>query len=219
MSIKIVKLFLRSFSVLFLRNKITKTSLKVTHHQACADESSQMAAPSDFEWPWQYNFPPFFTLQPNLETRQTQLEAWCSLVLSYHKHYKIFSLDVTEVQSSPLFSNSKINRKLPLDALYIVLEELRKKGNLEWLDKNRKRCLIMWRTPEEWGSLIYQWASSNSLLNSVCTLYELVSGDDTVKEEFHDLDGTLLRRALKTLQVQMKAEIIVFDGNEGVKFF
>ena len=31
-------------------------------------------------------------------------------------------------------------------------------GNLEWLDKKRKdRCYIMWRSPEEWGSIIYQW--------------------------------------------------------------
>lgn len=31
-------------------------------------------------------------------------------------------------------------------------------GNLEWLDKKKKdRCYIMWRSPEEWGSIIYQW--------------------------------------------------------------
>ncbi|XP_070569700.1 vacuolar protein-sorting-associated protein 25-like [Ptychodera flava] len=172
-----------------------------------------------FEWPWQYNFPPFFTLQPNLETRQKQLEAWCNLVLSYHKHNRVFSLDVTEAQSSPLFSNSQIDRKLTTDAVYIVLEELRKKGNLEWSDKSRRRCVIMWRTPEEWGSLIYQWASINGMVNTVCTLYELVSGDDTIKEEFHKLDMDLLRRALKTLEAKRKAELISFDSNEGVKFF
>lgn len=32
-------------------------------------------------------------------------------------------------------------------------------GNLEWLDKNKSRCLVMWRRPEEWGKLIYQWVS------------------------------------------------------------
>ena len=31
-------------------------------------------------------------------------------------------------------------------------------GNLEWLDKKKKdRCYIMWRSPQEWGSVIYQW--------------------------------------------------------------
>lgn len=34
-------------------------------------------------------------------------------------------------------------------------------GNLEWLDKNKSRCLVMWRRPEEWGKLIYQWVSQS----------------------------------------------------------
>lgn len=73
-----------------------------------------------------------------------------------------------------------------MEAIQVVFEELRKKGtkglshyltviysqtcfhrrvfspssgNLEWLDKNKSRCLVMWRRPEEWGKLIYQWVS------------------------------------------------------------
>ena len=30
-------------------------------------------------------------------------------------------------------------------------------GHIEWQDKLRKQCLVMWRTPEEWGKLIYSW--------------------------------------------------------------
>uniref|UniRef100_A0A8C2A8U1 Vacuolar protein-sorting-associated protein 25 n=1 Tax=Cyprinus carpio TaxID=7962 RepID=A0A8C2A8U1_CYPCA len=135
-----------------------------------------------FEWPWQYNFPPFFTLQPNVDTRQKQLAAWCSLVLSYCRHQKLYTLDVLEAQESPVFNNKKIERKLSVEAIQVVFEELRKKGNLEWLDKNKSRCLIMWRRPEEWGKLIYQWVSKNGMVNSVFTLYELANGDDTEKE-------------------------------------
>ena len=32
-------------------------------------------------------------------------------------------------------------------------------GHIEWKDKGRKQCLIMWRTPEEWGNIIYNWVS------------------------------------------------------------
>ncbi|CAI5658318.1 unnamed protein product [Oreochromis niloticus] len=113
-----------------------------------------------FEWPWQYNFPPFFTLQPNVDTRQKQLAAWCSLALSYCRHHKLYTLDVMEAQESPMFNNKKIERKLSMEAIQVVFEELRKKGNLEWLDKNKSRCLVMWRRPEEWGKLIYQWSST-----------------------------------------------------------
>ncbi|XP_028712689.2 vacuolar protein-sorting-associated protein 25 isoform X1 [Peromyscus leucopus] len=138
-----------------------------------------------FEWPWQYRFPPFFTLQPNVDTRQKQLAAWCSLVLSFCRLHKQSSMTVMEAQESPLFNNVKLQRKLPVESIQIVLEELRKKGNLEWLDKNKSSFLIMWRRPEEWGKLIYQWVSRSGQNNSVFTLYELTSGEDTEDEEFH----------------------------------
>ncbi len=32
-------------------------------------------------------------------------------------------------------------------------------GHIEWKDKGRKQCLVMWRTPEEWGNLIHNWVS------------------------------------------------------------
>ncbi|XP_051530994.1 vacuolar protein-sorting-associated protein 25 [Myxocyprinus asiaticus] len=172
-----------------------------------------------FEWPWQYNFPPFFTLQPNVDTRQKQLAAWCSLVLSYCRHRKLYTLDVLEAQESPVFNNKKTERKLSVEAIQVVFEELRKKGNLEWLDKNKTRCLIMWRRPEEWGKLIYQWVYKNGMVNSVFTLYELSNGDDTEKEEFHGLEDWMLLRSLQALQAEGKAEMITMDDGKGVKFF
>ena len=69
----------------------------------------RMSLPASFQWPWQYEFPPFFTVQPNTDTRSKQLDAWCDLVLSYHRATKSYLLDVNEAQSSPLFYNSKIN--------------------------------------------------------------------------------------------------------------
>lgn len=174
---------------------------------------------TDFEWPWQYNFPPFYTLQPNLDTRRKQIDAWTSLVLAYHRHHRNCVMDVSESQSSPLFHNSSIDRRLTLDTIYIVLDELHKKGNIEWTDKTKRQCIVMWRTPNEWGSLIYKWAADRGLINSVCTLYELANGDDTVNEEFHGLDTNILLKSLKTLESQQKAEMISFNGSEGVKFF
>ncbi|XP_030321686.1 vacuolar protein-sorting-associated protein 25 isoform X1 [Calypte anna] len=202
-----------------------------------------------FAWPWQYSFPPFFTLQPNGETRQKQLSAWCALALAYSQRHRLPAMTVREAQDSPLFANHRLQRilwagtprtppappprtplpepilnflrtgKLPLESIQVVLEELRKNGNLEWLDKNKTSFLIMWRRPEEWGKLIYQWVVKNGLTNSVFTLYELTSGDDTENEEFHGLDEAMMLRALQALQQEHKAEIITLDDGRGVKFF
>ncbi|NXG19859.1 VPS25 protein, partial [Grallaria varia] len=122
-------------------------------------------------------------------------------------------------QDSLVNADFDFQRKLPLEAIQVVLEELRKNGNLEWLDKNKTSFLIMWRRPEEWGKLIYHWVSRNGLTNSVFTLYELASGDDTEGEEFHGLDEAVLLRALQALQQEHKAEIITLDDGRGVKFF
>ncbi|KAM8795170.1 vacuolar protein-sorting-associated protein 25 [Eudromia elegans] len=172
-----------------------------------------------FAWPWQYNFPPFFTLQPNGDTRRKQLAAWCALVLGYCRRQRLHAMTVREAHDGPLFGNARLQRKLPLEAVQVVLEELRKQGNLEWLDKSKSSFLVLWRRPEEWGKLIYQWVVKNGLTNSVFTLYELTSGDDTENEEFHGLDESMLLRALQALQQEHKAEIITLDDGRGVKFF
>ena len=67
-----------------------------------------------FQWPWQYHFPPFFTIQPNSDTRHKQLEAWCNLVLDYHKSEKLYLLDVNDSYDKPLFKNEEINRESPV---------------------------------------------------------------------------------------------------------
>ncbi|KAG7227703.1 hypothetical protein INR49_029465 [Caranx melampygus] len=85
--------------------------------------------------------------------------------------------------------------------------------------QNKSRCLVMWRRPEEWGKLIYQWVSKNGMVNSVFTLYELSNGDDTEGEEFHGLEDWMLLRSLQALQTEGKAEIITMDDGKGVKFF
>ncbi|XP_064389411.1 vacuolar protein-sorting-associated protein 25-like [Halichondria panicea] len=133
-------------------------------------------------------------------------------------------MDLTEVsQSSPLFCNSKINRRLSPEAIRTVLETLESKGNVEWQDGKKDRCLVMWRTPQEWGQLIYQWAEDSGLSTSVCTLYEMHSGEDTTDQEFYGMEVWMLKRAIQALSRLGKAELIPGDNPDGsdagVKFF
>ena len=169
-----------------------------------------------FDWPWQYDFAPFFTLQCNADTKAKQMETWCTLVLSYHRHFKVFRLRLADAATSPLFHNKAINRKLPKEGIVEILETLKEKGNIEWEDKTKASCLVFWKSPQEWGDLIYNWALKTGQLNSVCTLHEITQGTNTTEEEFYGLEEWLLLRALKLLQSKGKAELI---GNEGIKFF
>ncbi|KAG5321075.1 VPS25 protein, partial [Pseudoatta argentina] len=158
-------------------------------------------------------------LQPHADTRAKQIAAWKSLVLEYYRITKQAVVDVREIHTNPLFNNASINRKLPSEAVLVILEELGKSGNASPLDKTKQRWLVYWHTLEEWGDIIYNWAQENGFTGSVCTFFELTQGEDTNEQEFNGLDTEVLIRSLKTLEAARKAEIISFDDNQGVKFF
>lgn len=167
---------------------------------------------------WQYRFPPFFTIQPNLETRKVQLDAWSSLIVAYCKTNKVYRIDLKQALQQVPFQNATISRGLTMDGLITVLDDMKEKGQVEWCDKSKSSCYIYWNNPETWAKLIYDWAYNNGFINTVCTLYEIVSGDETKKEPFFGLDNDILKKSLYILEKQGKAAIISLDDDGGVKF-
>lgn len=173
---------------------------------------------SEFNFPWEYQFPPFFTIQPNQETRKAQLSAWRSLVVNYTCHHKLYNMEVADAANHPLFCNKQINRSLTQEGLAIVLEDLEKHGHLEWADKNKSKFLIHWKSIGQWANLLYDYASQNGLTNTVCTFYELTQSDQAVGTELYGLDEAVLKKAVQDLEKRGKAILISIDGSEGVKF-
>ncbi|XP_041975305.1 vacuolar protein-sorting-associated protein 25-like isoform X2 [Aricia agestis] len=169
--------------------------------------------------PWQYNFPPFFTIQPQAETRAKQLEAWEHLITDYFKATKQSTIDIREIQNISIFNNESISRKLSQESMLTILEYMAKNGKAAPVDKSKNVWEVYWHSLDEWGNMVYDWASNNGLNNTVCTLFELREGENTVGEEFHGLDMNVLMKALKTLEVKGKCEVMDFDDNQGVKFF
>jgi len=178
---------------------------------------------TEFVFPSYFNLPPFFTLQPVLNTRQKQLQMWNDLILGFMRHTKAYELDVSEAAASahPLFHNDKINRRLKPDTIRTIFEYIVSQGHGEWLDKGKSRLLILWRTPEEWGSLLYKWISDNGQTDTVLTVWELLNGDNAVGQDWQGLDSRIMVKALGTLEKQGKAEVFSAgsDQNLGVKFF
>lgn len=185
------------------------------------------------EWPWQYNFPPFFTLQPNEDTRRKQLDAWSDLIISYCKQNRVYELDLAESVKSELFSNKKIDRKCSSDLIKEIIDYMVKQKRAEWLNttdssphrsksannKTSQKCLIFWHTLDEWAKLIYEYVDRTGMRNTVCTFYELTESNDAKKLEFYKMSESVLKRALQQLQSQGKAEIFQLDEGLGVKFF
>lgn len=158
---------------------------------------------------------PLSRIQPNIKTQEEQLRTWKRLVLDYQKNIKKCTLNLGE--DTELFGNDKIGRKMPIDGQTQIMTELEKTGNACALDKQRLQWEVYWYPLDELGNMIYKYISDNGLNNTVCTVFELVSGGDTTQQDFHGLDEAVVLKSLMALQASGKCE--VFEGGEGVKFF
>eukprot|EP01082_Thalassiosira_pseudonana_P007074 g6242.t1 g6242 contig22:53022-54157(+) len=177
-----------------------------------------MSIPVSFELPDFYHFPPFFTIQPVLATREKQLGQWRELILKYHTDLKIKRMVLHEC---PLWKNANIGRELNAEEILVVVDDFVKSGHGEWEDPNqRTRCRILWRKPEQLASDVYEWAVANGYIGSVCTVYELHSGEDVNGMSFQGADEELLRRALGILEEQEKCTIFKGEtsSEDGIKF-
>lgn len=170
-----------------------------------------MEGVDEFKFPAIHDFPPFYTKQVNEQTWKSQLANWDSLILSYCRHYKIWSLDTGSAADQELFANKKINRKLKPDALKDVFNYMIKQGHAEWMDNTT--ILVYFKTPQEWANDISQWITDSGQNGTVMTLYELAHGDLAVNKEFYGMHDAILKKTLDILVSQNKA--VWMKSNDG----
>jgi hypothetical protein len=58
-----------------------------------------------------------------------------------------------------------------------VCQNLVASGHAEWKDEAKTSCFIMWRSPQELASVVYEFVRKNGMVGSVYTVYELHSGE------------------------------------------
>lgn len=182
-----------------------------------ATTNSSSAAPPPFPFPREYFFPAFFTRQTNLNTLHAQLVKWSTLVLAYCRHHRIFKLHLNPESSSnttannpssssatataaaasggapldtsELFHNRRLDRRLALADVREVVDFMRRDGRAEYVNGNGGGgggdgsggdvVWVYWRTPEEWAGLIEGWVDETAQKGTVLTLYELTQGEGT----------------------------------------
>ena len=187
-----------------------------------ANGATQQTDLDDTDLPPLYQFPPFFTRQPNAETLQAQTSQWAQLILDSFKSRRRFQCQVTtEECSRPPFRNARIDRALKPAYLREVLDHMVASGTAEWLDgKTKDRCLILWRKPEEWADVLYRHVDSSGAQGSVLTVFELTSGERSGAQELKDLDPALVKRAVDVLHRRGKAQMMRDGSGQelGIKF-
>ncbi|KAL1842934.1 hypothetical protein VTJ49DRAFT_3722 [Mycothermus thermophilus] len=98
----------------------------------------------------------------------------------------------TEKDTTDLFHNRTINRRLSPADIREVIDFLRRDGRAEYVGGSPPPppprsgelstgtsgyAWIYWRSPEEWAALVEAWVDSTGQKGSVLTLYELIEGD------------------------------------------
>ncbi|RYP12201.1 hypothetical protein DL767_011406 [Monosporascus sp. MG133] len=202
------------------------------------------AAAPPFEFPREYHFPPFFTRQPNANTRHSQLEKWSALILSYARHHRLYRISLPSPSSAAagppsssssstadteeLFHNRRLGRRLGAGDAREVLEHMRREGRAEPVahghggdsgDGDGGLWWVYWKTPDEWAAEVEAWVEDTAQRGVVFTLYELTEGEDTRGASFHGLDPELLQKALQVLVKRGKAQIFGQEDQRGIKFF
>jgi len=164
------------------------------------------------------DFPPLYTLQPVATTRAKQLDLWRGLVLKACDEKATTSVDLATFAG---FTNDRIKRSLDAEGRRAVGEALVEAGLGEWEDATRTRVRVSARTPEAWGAIIYAWAAQTARVGgSICTLYEIHSGDDAASTELAGLHPDLCLKALRALEKLGKVQLIpaVPLDESGVRF-
>ena len=127
----------------------------------------------------------------------------------------VTTIDLSSASELELFNNARISRRLPVDSIREILDDLAVRGNFEWSDKSKRRGLVLWRSVQEVGQDIYKWVRDSGQTGSVMTVSEIVEEGDN--NTWRGVSQEVVIKALRALQTEKKCE--VFDGEEGVKFF
>lgn len=177
-----------------------------------------------FTFPKYHSFPPFFTLQPTLLTRNAQLSKWSTVIQAYCRHNRIYRLSLVDAVKSPLFRNAEIRKRISLmDARTVLQWMASEEGErrAEWTGRAEEKATawVWWRRPEEWAELLAGWVEETGQKGTVLTLYEIVNGASSVDQEFHGMDREVLMRSLGILVKRGKAQVFGSEDQQGVKFF
>jgi len=170
-----------------------------------------------------HSLPPFFTLQPNLQTQTIQTSHWIRLLLAYARHKNLFILRLEDAEVSggdwdEIFRNERIDRTLQSAHLEVILLHLVAQNSATWEPNNQTRAvLVYWRSPEDWAETLHSWASTTGQLNTILTFFEIT--EPPIPSLLSNIPIPILRKAISILVKTGRAQTIEIADGEGVRFF
>ncbi len=167
------------------------------------------------------SFPPLYTKQRNAETERQRLDDWVRVVVAWAVEKRVTEVLVhKELAAGDLFRNDRIDRRVTPEDAVAILDHVAARGNGEWVGSDRTRFLVLTKSLAEWGKLVCAYVDRTGQMGSVLTVFELLEGDDTEKEEFFGMDRALFAPVLAWLEAHNLAKVFTASDptKSGVKF-
>eukprot|EP00826_Nyctotherus_ovalis_P047355 TRINITY_DN543_c0_g1_i12.p2 TRINITY_DN543_c0_g1~~TRINITY_DN543_c0_g1_i12.p2 ORF type:complete len:182 (-),score=77.46 TRINITY_DN543_c0_g1_i12:48-593(-) len=160
-----------------------------------------------YNFPEYYNWPCFFTIQLNKETKQTQLKLWEELISKYSEAKKIHTWGVTELFSSELCHNKELSRRLTRSDFDAVLDYMLKSGAAAYSTSAKDKITVYYKTVKDYADAIYKWALETGRMNSVESIVDIATSSENNTEIFYKVPVEIIKSACEELQKQRKAEV------------
>ena len=143
-----------------------------------------------------------YSLPQNHAMLDSWVDKWSSIVLNYCLIFAKHIIAVVDLKNEYPFKNLRINRQLTINQLVKIIDYLEMSKMAKWLDKEKQRAQIFFKTIEEFAEMIYQY------LYDTGKIIDVISIDDfkNFGEKWSTLPEDDLRKALSILQEKGKAK-------------
>lgn len=159
-------------------------------------EQFLLQVPSWTKKPWMY-------IQPKHEGQLTSwVDAWSNLILDYCRLLVKHVLSIPELQTVEPFHNSTASKKLSQDQLITIFNSMESKGLSKWLDDNKIRVHIYYRTLEEWAEQMFDHLMNTGKAAEILTFFEL----EQMGQEWSSLPRESLIEVIEILISKNKAK-------------
>ena len=135
---------------------------------------------------------------------------WKTLILSYAKSLKKWSLTFNELYESPICQNASINRRLKMDSIkqiakWMVQNKFAAYTSAEGGDVEPDKIFVYWLSPSDIGSAIFEWAKDTGKIGSIETVIDIIEDEFSTDKIFHNIPIEIALNALYMLQDEGKS--------------
>ncbi|MHA1144490.1 MAG: hypothetical protein ACTSRW_07120 [Candidatus Helarchaeota archaeon] len=155
-------------------------------------------------YPWAFNekLKPWMFFYKTDKEREQFIQEWSAFILDYSRVYLLHIFDFLTKSTEPPFKYLREREKY----LREILEDLANTDYGEWINPEKTRLRIYWKSLEEWANKLFEYCFWNG--TDILTMMDIKEIGDEVDRGFGSLPPQDIRKILEILIKKKKAQWI-----------